>query len=308
MATHWSAPEHHIGGEPKRLKFHFIRFLTSPHCRDLLLIAIASVIIFLAIISIGIGLSADGSALATNAPELLIALLGVVAGVAGWAFQAANTRFGVVDLFAAEIATLCRVAAVADFMPNYVRRYYLHGQFPPAPAMSDYMVVFNNNAKDLEILDGDVVRFVTQFYVYMKALRDMLSRGGLPDEQGRNPGAIALIYNAFLAFESARQAVTVLMEEGPERTEYALTAMVCELPAYLLLLAEIRQPDDLRTQRVAARQRRYERLIPEIEADIPNMRRASREIATQIVNLWRDSIDTNGRVALPERLKPHPPE
>jgi hypothetical protein len=174
--------------------------------------------------------------------------------------------------------------------------------------MSDYMVVFNNNAKDLEILDGDVVRFVTQFYVYMKALRDMLSRGALPDEQGRNPGAIAIVYNAFLAFESARQAVTVLMEQGSERTEYALTAMVSELPAYLLLLAEVHQPDDLRTQRISARKRRYEQLIPEIEADIPNMRRASREIASQIVRLWHDSFDANGRVTLPERLKPHPPE
>jgi hypothetical protein len=131
MATDWAAPEHHIGGEPKRLKFHFVRFLTSPHCRDLMLIAIVAIAAFIVIV--GVALVVGGFAIVTTTPELLVALLGVVGGIAGWAFQAANTRFGVVDLFAAEIATLCRVAAVADFVPNYVRRYYLHGQFPPAP-------------------------------------------------------------------------------------------------------------------------------------------------------------------------------
>ena len=37
-----------------------------------------------------------------------------------WTYQAGSARLGVVDLFACEIATLCRVSAVVEMVQRYV--------------------------------------------------------------------------------------------------------------------------------------------------------------------------------------------
>lgn len=296
--TDWSAPQHHIHGEPKGLKYHFNRFRRSPHCQDLLFIAVvASAFCILALIV----------CVFVKTPEAFIAVLGIALTVVGWAYQAANTRFGVVDLFAAEIATLCRVSAVSEFIPNSIRRYYAGGDFPKIESLSDYIVVFDNHAKDLEILDGDVVRYVTQFYVYIKALTDAVSRGAPAQGPRNNPGALNIVFNAFLAFESARQALTVLMEDGVERTEYVLTAMLSEVPAYLLLLSEIRDPEDLRFQRLSNRLRQYQVLIAEIEADMSRLEPASDLLARQVVRVWNESVHEEDTITLPERLRARPP-
>jgi hypothetical protein len=296
--TDWSAPQHHIQGEPKGLKYHFNRFRRSPHCQDLLFIAVAAGVFCIVALLVCIFV---------KTPEAFIAVLGIALTVVGWAYQAANTRFGVVDLFAAEIATLCRVSAVSEFIPNSIRRYYAGGDFPKIESLSDYIVIFDNHAKDLEILDGDVVRYVTQFYVYTKALTDAVSRGALAKGPRNNPGALNIVYNAFLAFESARQALTVLMDDGVERTEYVLTAMLSEVPAYLLLLSEIRDSEDVRFQRLSSRLRQYQVLIGQIETDIRLLEPASEALAKQVVRVWNESVHEEDTIVLPERLRVHPP-
>jgi hypothetical protein len=295
----WSAPRHHIQAEPKALKYHINRFCTSPHCRDLLVIAI---------VAGGFSVLALGACFvaAIKTPEALIAVIGIALGAVGWAYQAANTRFGVVDIFAAEIATLCRVSAVSEFIPNSIRRYCSGDDFPKIDAMSDYIVIFNNHAKDLEILDGDVVRYVTQFYVYTKALTDVVARGSPAKGPEDNPGAVNIIYNAFLAFESGRQALTVLMDDPEERTEYVLTAMISEVPAYLFLLSEIRDPEDLLFHRLRNRLRHYQTLISQIESDMSRIEPGSEVAARQLVRLWHESVHEEDTISLPQRLRALP--
>ena len=78
------------------------------------------------------------------------------------------------------------------------------------------------------MLDGDVVRFVTQFYIYLKALQDVLERGADPEIAAWRESAMTVIYNAFLAFESARQAITVLSDASHERKQYVLTTCLAK--------------------------------------------------------------------------------
>jgi hypothetical protein len=221
-------------------------------------------------------------------------LLTVAGGIISWAYQSANIRFGVADVFAAEIATLCRVAAVDDFMAKFVNLFKEERKFPDIDASRDYLAMYNSNAKDLESLDGDAARYVTQYYVHMKALMDQLQHGADPRENPR--AALSVIYAAFLAFESARQALAVLMDNRRERQEYVLTAMLSEIYAYSLLLDKADDLDDpdmgkIRKNRIEARLADYESLIAAIKS--PELEPPSREIALQIHQMW-DSPDTLG--------------
>jgi len=42
----------------------------------------------------------------------------------GWAYQSASKRLGIVDLFACEIGTLCRVGTIFDIGKRYVDAYF----------------------------------------------------------------------------------------------------------------------------------------------------------------------------------------
>jgi hypothetical protein len=316
----WSDPRHHIGGEPQGLISHVKRFRRSPHTRDLCVIAICALIVAVFFMVSVVALVVDHFTHSKVldflndgiAAELRVAFLGAAVGVVGWAYQAGNTRFGVADLFAAEIVTICRVCAVADFMPRYVRLFDGHAKFPPYKSVKDYTIAFDQNAKDLEVLDGDVVRFVTQFYIYLKALQDTLERGADPESAAWRESALTVIYNAFLAFESARQAITVLLDSPKERKQYVLTTLLSELPAYLLLLKELHETDGIRKHRIESRRETYDRLIDEIRADFANIERpdptidkADQDFARIVVRLWDASGAKDGTVSLPPRLRAH---
>lgn len=315
----WSEPQHHISRKPQGLTSHLLRFHRSPHSKDLLLIGFLAmgVVVYTAISMIPAQwLSPPASPtpwfqrllekpVDQSIPtEFRIAVLGVALGIVGWAYQSANIRFGVADLFAAEIVTICRVGAVSDFMPKYVRLFDGGTSFPPFASAQDYLVVFDNNAKDLEVLDGDVVRFVTQFYIYMKALQDTLTRGADAASAAWRASALTIIYNAFLAFESARQAITVLLDDRNERQEYVLTALLSEIPAYLLLLKEIDpKTDSLRYQRIQARREPYANLMRDIRRDLPNIKPPCQDFADRILRLWERSVAEDGTVSLPPWLR-----
>jgi hypothetical protein len=105
-----------------------------------------------------------------------------------WAYQTASARLGVVDLFACEISTLCRVGTLFDIGKRYVEQYDTpppekRGANDKRPAGSasfvsqeDYFPVFSNNARDLQVLEASVVNNITAFYTYMKAMRDSLRK------------------------------------------------------------------------------------------------------------------------------------
>ena len=166
MGLDWSRGEFQLRDIAGRAPInHLQRFCTSPHTRDLYDICVGAIVLTVFFIGVA-GLSAwwNWPDPAKLGPELTVAFVTAMLGVVSWSYQAANARFGAADLFAGEIGALCRISAVAEIMSNYARLYRA-GETPPGPpdGANDYFAVFNNNAKDMEVLDGDVVGATTQF-------------------------------------------------------------------------------------------------------------------------------------------------
>jgi hypothetical protein len=214
-----------------------------------------------------------------------------VLGIIGWSYQSATTRFGVADLFAGEISALCRIAAVGEIMHQYAKRYYAGENQPSLPnTTTDYFAVFNNDSKDMEVLDGDVVGAVTQFYANIKVFQDCLHRPVAPAADAKlcRMQQLTTIYYGFLAFESARLAMAVLIDDCERSEEGILTAMMSELPAYFFLYGELlQQVDDLRWQRIASRLDGYRRLLRAIDQD-PPQGKAGSDLARRVIGMWRE--------------------
>jgi hypothetical protein len=203
-------------------------------------------------------------------------------GVLAWTYQAGSARLGVVDLFACEIATLCRVAAVVDMVRRYVdlfehgpesgRIQVLDGDSPADTtqfsSQESYFPVFDASAQALQALEADVVKHVTAFYTYLKVMRDSLRRlatiappapdGAHEDEWHR--AICNVVYMQFLALESGRNAIRELVEFEPTQAEDMVTILLSELLAYAFLRQQFR--GDVRQRRLEARDVSYRQQIP----------------------------------------------
>jgi hypothetical protein len=202
-------------------------------------------------------------------------------GVLVWTYQTGSARLGVVDLFACEIATLCRVGAVVDMVQRYVELFEtgphavrLHVVDGDAPtdgsrfsSQESYFPVFDASVKDLQALEADVVKHVTAFYTYMKVMRDTLRKladikpladGDHHDDWHRAIGSV--VYMQFLGLESARKAIKDLVEFEPTQAEDMITILLSELPAYGFLREQF--TDDLRQRRLESRDQAYREEVP----------------------------------------------
>jgi len=215
----------------------------------------------------------------TSLMPFLTAVLAALGGVLAWAYQAGSARLGVVDLFACEISTLCRVATVLETVQALVRRYEA-GAGPAAGGASagnpaaarftsqeSYFPVFDICARDLQALEARVVINITAFYTYMKAVRDaMRALCELPAPPAPGPGAPPgpasawhdglrnAVYMLYLSLESARKAIEDLVEFEPEVAERTIVILLSELEAYGFLRRRFDDPADVRHQRIALRQ------------------------------------------------------
>jgi hypothetical protein len=211
-------------------------------------------------------------------------------GVLAWTYQSGSARLGVVDLFACEIATLCRVFAVADTVRRYVDLFE-HGPRASAPhpidgelpadtsrftSQESYFPVFDASVKELQALEADSVKHVTAFYTYMKVMRDSLRRlaeirppegsalgsalDTAPCDDDWHRAICSVVYMQFLGLESARKAVQELVEYEPTQAEDVITILLSELLAYGFLRQQFR--GDLRQRRLEARDETYRRDIP----------------------------------------------
>jgi len=112
----------------------------------------------------------------------------ICGAIVAWAYLSASKRLGVVDLFACEIKTLCRVGTIFDVGKRYVAMYQSkleiaenHAAIEGIPAaqsaaepMTDellsrssvseehYFPIFDNNSSDLESLEALVVGYITE--------------------------------------------------------------------------------------------------------------------------------------------------
>ena len=115
-----------------------------------------------------------------------------------------------------------------------------------------------------------MVNYITEFYTYMKALRDSLRRlaetnppqathpavAGLAVE---TPGHIAMlnvIYLMYLGYESARKAIRDLVEYQPAKAERLIVILLTELKCYAFLRTRF-APEDLRWRRLQLREAEY---------------------------------------------------
>jgi hypothetical protein len=284
------------------------RFFRSCHIRDLKLIATAALVIcavhfgtvlLLALSDAGYhffsGAQHDPvAALSKSIPLVInyvapaIPLYGLVLG---WTYQAASKRLGIVDLFACEIATLCRVGTIFDIGDRYVKRYDKpsseNGERPQHRFVSqeDYFPVFQSNSRDLQSLEASVVYDITQFYTYMKAQRDAqrrLAETKLPevdktsaqkvketDSRKCNDDAemhawhtamMNVIFLTFLGYESARKAISSLVEYQPARAERLIVILLTELRCFAFLRQHF-DPEDLHGQRLQLRVADYKEQV-----------------------------------------------
>ena len=210
--------------------------------------------------------------------------------IVGWAYQTASTRLGIVDLFACEISTLCRVGTIFDIGKRYVDTYD-RGPTParPSAAASDkfvsqeeYFPVFDSNSRDLQQLEASVVNNITEFYTYMKATRDSLrkladmpAQPAAPDRPTAATGEpdawhdamLNVIYLVFLGYESARKAVNDLIEFQPARAERSIVILLTELKCYAFLREHFTS-DDLRRKRLELREDGYRRDIRKLYREV----------------------------------------
>jgi hypothetical protein len=240
--------------------------------------------------------------------EIGAALMVASLSVAAWTFQTANGRFGAADIFASEILTLCRITRVVDFVQHIVNSYRDGKPISLGRSTQDYVVIFHNNSKDLEILDGNAVNWVTEFYVYFKAMLDTMSH--LPDfPDGKLLSAdetttykeslLSVIYMAFLTFESGRCALMQLVDDKRAREEAVLTALLNEIPAYLLLYEVYRlKKHDIRWHAINGRLPQYETLTAQIARVLERPASSElaspriRDLAAEVGLSWQHPVST----------------
>jgi hypothetical protein len=262
------------------------RFFRSKHVVDLKLIFALALFVLLAHI---VGVMCYRFALhhRIGVISYIAPAVPVYAAIVGWAYLSAAKRLGVVDLFACEISTLCRVGTIFDMGKGYVEMYHRGAAMDKRPSNSsafvsqeDYFPIFDSNSNDLQALEALVVSNITEFYTYMKAARDSqrnLAQTAPPqatagnaeapvEKTGADPWHAALanlIYMVFLGYESGRNAVRDLVEFEPTAAEDMMVILLTELPCYCFL-REYFKHDELRFNRLKLREESYKNEVPEL--------------------------------------------
>jgi hypothetical protein len=284
----------------------FRRLKSSRHVLDLQAISIAtlaltSIILAVLVLWCGYALGHHGN---FGDPDIgildVVKVAGAVLLISGtilaWVYQTGSKRLGVVDLFACEIMTLCRVGTISALIPRLIGAHKSlsgFGHVYEADAVGQpigrftsqeqYFPVFDNNAKDLEVLEADVVSNVTAFYTYMKTFRDYMRRlGDLGADGAANREKadmlVKTIYMLFLAYESARKAIDELIEFEPTNAEAMVTGLVSELDAYRFLTEHF-DDNDIRGRRLALREDRYCEFVPQLYETVMSKEGADWEAA-----------------------------
>jgi len=217
-------------------------------------------------------------------------VVGVFGAVLAWAYQAGSARLGIVDLYACEIDTLCRVTTVVESVRRWIE-IFQHGlpgrdvagnsKLPARhfTSQENYFPVFENNTRDLQALEARVVINITAFYSFMKAVRDsmrtLMDMSASPTQPGPRPdkpsiaapwqeAARNVIYMMFLGLESARKAIGDLVEFEPEKAERTTVILISELEAYRFLCDQYVDEEDMRHKRLVLREADYQELMPSL--------------------------------------------
>ena len=213
-------------------------------------------------------------------PFQISAVLAGAGGVFAWCYKTGSERLGIVDLFACEITTLCRICTINGLTNTCIasfelddRHNELDERFTHFDSSEAYTPVFDANAKELQSLNVKVVTNITAFYTYWKSTRDAFRRlantkataTAVPNirNDAWHRAMRNVIYMQFLTLESARKAVRDLIEFEPASAENTITILLSELPAYRFLLDNFEE-GDVRHTRLKLRQDRYQDVVPNV--------------------------------------------
>jgi len=225
-------------------------------------------------------------------PFTISAILAGLGGIIAWCYQTGSGRLGIVDLFACEITTLCRVCAVTALADHCIAAFELdtgehspsdqdkvikiREQFSHFESSEGYTPIFDANAKELQSLSVKVVINITAFYTYWKAMRDAFRRLAKTQPTTVAAPVIAhsdawdramgnVLYMQFLAMESARKAVRDLIEFEPNNAENTIMILKSELALYgSLLKSKYFRETDVRYVRLQLRRSRYLSVVPAV--------------------------------------------
>jgi len=193
-----------------------------------------------------------------------LALFGVILA---WAYQRGSNRLGIVDLFACEIDTLCRVVTVIDMVRQMVQCRSDKAIPAHFNSQENYFPILDGNSSDLQSLEASVVVNITAFYTFMKTVRDKFRNGGdAQSEEQREDLRTNLIYMLYLGLESGRKAMRDLVEFEPAYTERTMVILISELTAYHFLRQRYRDPDEVHYSRLVLRAPGYKRMVEGLNA------------------------------------------
>ena len=271
----------------------FDRLMQSMHVADLRWLAsvtTSAALVVIAAIAIIAYLPRDGLPVGSKFYEILVpfqisAVLAGLGGIIAWCYQTGSARLGIVDLFACEITTLCRISTIKGLTDTCIEAFEAdaaehdkitrtRARFSHFDSLEAYTPIFDANTKELRNLSVKVLTNITAFYTYWKATRDAFRRlantpattTNAPPDGAIDPWQRAMrdvIYMHFLACESARRAIRDLVEFEPNRAENTITILLSELPAYRFLLKYFREDDD-RHARLELRRDRYRIVVAQV--------------------------------------------
>ncbi len=249
------------------------RFFRSKHVGDLKAIFVLTISVLVVHLVIAFYLSRHAVPTTSHTVDTYFGgAVPIYGAIIAWAYLNAGKRLGVVDLFACEISTLCRVSALFDVGRYYVAAYrdesniqdkhlkVKHLATHHATSESSgtfvsqekYFPIFDNNSSDLQSLEALVVGSITEYYTYMKAARDLQRKlalinpaeiakpaapapSGSAKEDSWHDTLANLIYVLFLGFESARKSIKDLVEFEPTRAENSIIILLTELVCFSFL-------------------------------------------------------------------------
>jgi hypothetical protein len=215
-------------------------------------------------------------------PFTLSAVLAGLCGIIAWCYRTGSDRLGIVDLFACEITTLCRVCTINGLADSCVAAFELDSRkrspadqdkitktaesFGHFDSAEEYTPIFDNNAKELQSLSVKAVINITAFYTYWKATRDAFRRLAKTKpaySDGWHRAMGNLLFMQFLAMESARKAIRDLIEFEPNNAENTIMILIGELPLYGALLKHF-EVSDVRHARLQLRRSGYLSFVPQV--------------------------------------------
>jgi hypothetical protein len=316
------------------------RLFKSKHVSDLrFIVAVALVLLCISVVpclvdaaeTVGAG---DRSFLwlvkvIANFVTLLVTVFAVVGAICAWAYKVGSARLGVVDLFACEISTLCRVVTVIDTVGRLIDRIQRadRAELKPEAAQpsgqagsgransphavqfssaENYFPVFESNSRDLQSLEARVVINITSFYTFMKTVRDLMRSAAAlkadpvvigvsqADQLHADTWHNAMrdvIYMLFLALEAGRSTVIDLVEFEPEQAERTIIVLISELKAYLFLLQEFIPSEDMRARRLLLRWEKYRKIFCDLGRKIETGVKDAKAARVETAGMRRSEIE-----------------